>query len=42
MLFGFWESELFHEIVETGLDQTLVSSFHLEVPRDPQRSPQPL
>ena len=30
MLFGFWKIELFHEIMETALDQTLVSNFHLK------------
>lgn len=32
MLFGFWEIQLlFHEIMETAPDQTLVSNFHLKV-----------
>lgn len=31
MLFGFWEIELFHEIMETALDQTLISNLLLKV-----------
>lgn len=32
MLFGFWEIQLlFHEIMETAPEQTLVSNSHLEV-----------